>query len=82
MTPANVWFTIGGYQAFNLYGSDDGHYSRDCFRNGYIMGYVEEISFFHPINQDTGYSEWKYKAISNELKDDNKKGFYENHRGT
>jgi len=63
MTPANVWFTIGGYQAFNLYGSDDGHYSRDCFRNGYIMGYVEEISFFHPINQDTGYSEWKYKAI-------------------
>jgi hypothetical protein len=80
MTPLRVWHQLKGYRAFNLYGSDDGHYARDCFRNNYVMAYVDEISFYHPLPNDDGYAKWKSKAVSNRLSDEEIQGFYEDMR--
>ena len=77
MTPVPIWNQLQGYRAFNMYGSDDGHYARDCFRNGYIMAYVDEINFYHPVTDDVGYADWKGKAVSNKLSDAEIHGFYE-----
>ncbi len=79
VTKTNTWKAIGGYRAFNVYGSDDGHYGMDCLRWKKIFGMLNEVSFFHPFDDDKAYSEWKLKAAKNTLKD-NVNGFYESRR--
>jgi hypothetical protein len=73
------WNSIGGYRAFNIYGSDDGHFALDCLRAGKIFACLDDVVFFHPFDDDKKYSEWKVSAARNVLKG-NLNGYYENMR--
>jgi len=81
MTPLNVWNHLKGYSAHNIYGSDDGHYVRDCDLKGLLMAYVDEIKLYHPMNKDMEYADWKQRAAHNKLKEEERNGFFETLRG-
>ncbi len=80
MTHRSVWNLFGAYYANNLYGSDDGHYSGYCSKYNKLMGYVEEIPFWHPYEDNEEYRQWKFRAAHNILKPEESKGFFENLR--
>lgn len=80
MARKGIWDMFGGYRAHNIYGSDDGFFALDCKKNGKIMGYIEEIEFFHPFSDNEDYSQWKLRAAKNELLPGEEQGFYENMR--
>lgn len=64
---APIWDTIGGYRAFNLYGSDDGHFMLDSHNKGYVVLMNESLAVYHPEEKDQGYIDWKVKSARNEL---------------
>lgn len=59
MTNAKTWKGIGGYRATKLYGTDDGFYHAECQRRKLMVGYLEEVKFFHPYEFDDSYRKWK-----------------------
>lgn len=77
ITPFAVWANIGGYKANKIFGNDDTTYATDCFIRGLVMGYVDEIEFFHPKDDDIDYLHWKSKAKSNKLNYYENDGYYE-----
>ena len=42
---------------------------------------MEEIHFFHPMNEDMEYAGWKQRAAHNKLKPEEKYGFFEKQMG-
>jgi len=80
ITPVNVWKELRGYNAHNIYASDDGHYCQDCDSHGKAMAYVEEIFFYHPMEPDKEYGKWKYRAARNKLDKEERNGFFEHMR--
>ena len=77
ITPNNIWKKIGGYQAYSVYGSDDGCYAADCFNRHWIMAYVEEIKFYHPNEDNMDYAQWKLRATEDKLSDSELDGHFE-----
>ncbi len=77
ITDANTWNTLGGYRANKIFGDDDTIYAIECYRRGLIMGYVDEILFFHPSDTDVDYLQWKGKAKANVLEYFETNGYYE-----
>lgn len=77
ITPYHVWRTIGGYHAHRIYASDDGHFALACAQRGLTMAVVNEVTLIHPPGDDQAYSMWKYRATSDTLSDEERKGFYE-----
>lgn len=67
MTDVGTWKSIGGYDGTKIYGGDDGYYSYMCYNKHLLMGYIEEVSFFHPYDMNAKYSEWKRNTISEQL---------------
>lgn len=63
MTDKDTWNSIGGYKAHRLYASDDGHYHGDCHTLNKLVGYVDEIYFFHPYEFNDDYRVWKDKLL-------------------
>lgn len=76
ITPYHVWRTLGGYHAHRLYASDDGHFALSCAQHNLLMCVVNEVVLEHPRGDDPGYSSWKHRALSDTLKDEEKKGYY------
>lgn len=79
-TSRNIWNLFGGYAANNIYGSDDGHFAYDCYKSGFVFGYVTQIPFFHPFDNDELYSKWKVRASRNSLMKHEENGYFENRR--
>lgn len=79
MTDSGTWKSIGGYDGTKIYGGDDGYYSYMCHNKHLLMGYIEEVSFFHPYDMSPEYVEWKRNVISDQLKGNPtpKVGFFE-----
>lgn len=75
MTPNKIWKELGGYSAHRLYASDDGHYALACANKRYLMGMVQEVTFYHPHANNPEYSSWKHRATSDTLSEEEKKGF-------
>lgn len=77
MTTSQLWNEVSGYRAGKIFGDDDTSFANDCFIRGKVMGYIEEIEFFHPKDDNVDYSEWKSRAMSNKLEYFDNEGFYE-----
>ena len=76
VVPYTVWEKIGGYRSHRKYASDDGHLCLDCANNELIVCMVKEIYAYHPKEDDTGYIEWKQRAVRDQLSGDEKIGYY------
>jgi hypothetical protein len=75
MSRGSTWEEIGGYHAHRLYASDDGHYALSCAQRGYVMGMLEEVSFYHPFSNDPGYDQWKQRATKDALSTEEQSGY-------
>jgi glycosyltransferase involved in cell wall biosynthesis len=64
MSSAKVWNSIRGYRASKLYGTDDGHFNEDCTRLKLMVGYIDEVKFYHPYEFDGEYKVWKRDMMS------------------
>lgn len=64
MSDAKTWKLIGGYHGGKLYATDDGHYNRDCHQKNKLVGYVEEVYFYHPHEFNDSYRQWKNKIVA------------------
>jgi len=74
MTPYHLWRAIGGYTAHRIYASDDGHYALECARRDLLMCVVNEVGLFHPPGDDQEYIEWKRRAITDGLSEEEAEG--------
>jgi hypothetical protein len=77
LTSADLWYEIAGYRAGKIFGDDDTSYASDCHMRGMVMGYIEEVEFFHPSDDNVDYAEWKNRAKFSKLEYFDNQGFYE-----
>jgi glycosyltransferase involved in cell wall biosynthesis len=75
-TSSYDWETVNGYNAHRIYGSDDGHFCLAKEKEGKKVVLSINTTFFHPFPDDDGYSNWKKRAIEDNLKDEEKGGYY------
>ena len=74
MVPYHIWRAIGGYTAHRIYASDDGHFALECARRDLLMCVVNEVGLFHPPGDDQSYIEWKRRACTNSLSEEEAEG--------
>jgi hypothetical protein len=75
--PIAVWKELGGYKGHRVYASDDGNLCYDANLKGYRVGVIPEIEVFHPFETDQKYIDWKLRCARNQLKDEEKNGYFE-----
>jgi len=76
LTPYHTWRAIGGYTGHRIYASDDGHYALECARRNLLMCVVNEVSLYHPPGDDREYIEWKHRALTDTLGEDELRGIW------
>ena len=66
MTDNNTWNLIGGYRATKLYGTDDGFYHAECQRHKRLVGYLDNVQFYHPYEFLDDYNKWKFGVAASD----------------
>lgn len=75
LIPMHVWQAVKGYNAFNLYGSDDGHFAHDCAVRNWDILLSKDVRLIHPGEDNPDYAQWKVRSARNTLADQEKKGY-------
>lgn len=81
---SNLWNSIGGYNAPDIYAGDDGTMiSNVLYKQKQIVGVCMDVELFHLEDEDPKYRAWKVSHMKNR-KLHNKKpntGYFENNGG-
>lgn len=64
MTDSSTWKLIGGYNGSRLFAADDGHYHGDCYSKNRLVGFLHEVSFYHPHELNDQYRIWKNEMVT------------------
>lgn len=64
MSDSDTWKMIGGYNGGRLFAADDGQFTDDCHRNNRLVGYLDEVYFYHPYELNDDYRKWKNNELS------------------
>lgn len=75
LIPMHVWQSVKGYNAFNLYGSDDGHFMQDCSSMKLDVLLSKDVRLLHPGEDNSDYAQWKVRSARNTLEEQEKKGY-------
>lgn len=75
LIPMHVWQAVKGYNAFNLYGSDDGHFMQECHSRNLEVLLSKDVQLLHPGEDNYDYAQWKVRSARNLLADQEKKGY-------
>ncbi len=67
MSDSETWKMIGGYNGGRLFAADDGHFHGDCFRYNRLVGYLDEVYFYHPYELNDDYRKWKNAECTSEF---------------